>query len=60
MRRGDRRNSEIFRRKVRELLAAGKTVAQIMKATGKTHAYVSMIVAQEQAEMPAAQQPVMP
>ena len=43
----EQRDAEIFRRKVRELLASGASIAKIMKATGKSYAHVTRIVEQE-------------
>lgn len=36
--KSDRRNAEIFERRVRELLAVGYTAASIAKETGKSYA----------------------
>jgi hypothetical protein len=47
MGRSDERKSEIHRRKVRELLISGKSVAAIAKATGKTYKHTARIVEQE-------------
>ena len=43
----DKRRSESFRAKVRELLSAGYATAQIAKHTGQPYDYTAMIVAQE-------------
>ena len=42
--------AEILRRKVRELLAARKSLAQIVKETGKSVTHIRRIVEQELAD----------
>lgn len=47
--RGYTRQSHHFRAVVRALLAEGKSLAAIVKATGKSYAHVKRIAEQEQA-----------
>lgn len=48
--KADRRNSEAFERRVRELLAAGYSAAAIAKETGKTYVHTARIVARIEQE----------
>lgn len=52
--KSDRRNSESFERRVRELLAAGYSASRIEKETGKTYAHTIRIVERVKAEGGAA------
>lgn len=45
-----RRDSEVFERRVRELLAAGYSAAAIAKETGKSYLHTARIVARIQQE----------
>lgn len=48
--RGTQRNSEVFERRVRELLAAGYSASAIAKETGKTYVHTARIVARIEQE----------
>lgn len=50
--RSDKRNAEQFERRVAELIAAGFSTAKIAKATGKSYAHTSRIVARIKGEQP--------
>ena len=45
--KSDKRSSDQFRAKVRELLAAGFSVAKIAKETGKSYTHTKRIAEQE-------------
>ena len=47
--KAERRKAESFRARVRQMLAAGYSVARIAKETGKSYAHAEMIAAQERA-----------
>lgn len=42
--KSDKRNSETFERRVRELLSAGQSAARIAKETGKSYVHTQRIV----------------
>lgn len=48
--KSNRRNSEIFERRVRELLSAGYTAASIAKETGKSYLHTVRTVQRIKAE----------
>lgn len=48
--KSDRRNSEIFERRVSELLAAGYTAASIARETGKSYLHTVRIVQRVRSE----------
>lgn len=52
--KSDRRNSEAFERRVRELLTAGYSASRIAKETGKTYAHTVRIVERVRSEGGAA------
>lgn len=52
MGRGDKRNSDILRARVRQMLDAGYSEARMVKETGKTPKHIARIAAQERAITP--------
>lgn len=50
-RKGDLRASEIFKRRVRELLEAGYSASAIAKETGKSYAHTRRVVEWIKSEM---------
>lgn len=49
--KGEQRKAETFRRRVRQLLAAGMGTAAISKATGKSYQHCQRIVDQEREQV---------
>ena len=51
MSKSERRTSDSFRMRVRQMLAAGYSVSRIAKETGKSHTHAKRIAEQERAEL---------
>lgn len=52
--KSDQRRDEVFRRRVRQMLAAGETIAAIQKDTGKSYKHTKRIADQERDELLSA------
>ncbi len=52
--KSERRKAESFRLRVRQMLAAGYSVARIAKESGKSQKHTALIAAQERSELEKA------